>query len=499
MESFPKSRSFDLRELFALILKRKWIIVLPVILTSVIAYAGSYYLAPRYRSSTIIWIDRPSSVSRELSSIIGTNRSPRMGGEERRRQLQALQNEITSRTYLTQLIRNLRLDSDPEIIAAAKDIRQRSTDVTLEQVKLNLLTAKLKEQLTVRFVGADQIELIVDSEDPVMARDIVVDLTKIMEIEKTKYELEKILDNQNFADLQLERTGHIYQEAIDSLTMAQTRMAELQLPENIASELNRREILSDIDKTELEIQDYRERVRSLKVELKRDGLERSQLTYSAELTSLRYEVDSQVVTLASMMEKYTWNDQIVINLTIRLNVNMRLIEREVSDEVLLQYADATPEQHRWLTDRFVAAENIDVLDLKLRQLRLSLERMSERINLLPRLQAEIDELAGRVEDTRRYRDAFKSEEITVKILSEQAKERVKYKVIDPAQVPMAPYYPKRAQIALMGLLLGLIIGGMGALLTEMLDNSFKRVDDVEDSLGLPVVAVVPKIEKLKIR
>ena len=50
---------------------------------------------------------------------------------------------------------------------------------------------------------------------------------------------------------------------------------------------------------------------------------------------------------------------------------------------------------------------------------------------------------------------------------------------------------------MMGIMLGLIVGCAAALLVEMLDNSFKKVEDVEEMLGLPVIGVTPKIEFLK--
>jgi capsular polysaccharide biosynthesis protein len=55
------------------------------------------------------------------------------------------------------------------------------------------------------------------------------------------------------------------------------------------------------------------------------------------------------------------------------------------------------------------------------------------------------------------------------------------------------------KIGLMGLALGLVIGGGAVLLVELLDTSFKRVEDVEEVLGVKVLATVPKIENLKLR
>ena len=79
----------------------------------------------------------------------------------------------------------------------------------------------------------------------------------------------------------------------------------------------------------------------------------------------------------------------------------------------------------------------------------------------------------------------------------QARERTKYKVIEPAKIALAPIWPNKFKLLLLGLALGLVIGAGAVFVTELMDNSYKRVEDVENELGIPVLATVPKIDKLK--
>ena len=143
------SRSFDIRDLLTILMRRKWLIIIPMILCSIVAYGGSYYLQPKYRSSMIIWIDKPVSVSRELINIIGSNRYARETADDRHRQLQALQNEIMSQTYIYQLIRDLNLDNDPEITRRAAKMRETNPQVSVENLKYNLLLDELREDISV--------------------------------------------------------------------------------------------------------------------------------------------------------------------------------------------------------------------------------------------------------------------------------------------------------------------------------------------------------------
>lgn len=491
-----EEKSVDIRELLAVVMKRKWLVIIPLILTTAAGYGTTFLLTPEYRSSTIIWIDRPRNVSSELISIMGREANPRMSGEDRHRQLQSLQNELTSQAYLFQLIRDLKLDVNPGISRQAARMREDNPGQSLEQLKFYLLLEKLRDQIGVAFVGADQIKITVESENPVESRDMVRRLTEILEQEKTRYELEKILDNQSFADLQLERTEWEYQQALDSLSAARLILTQIRLPENISSQQNLREVLSDIERIKLESTNAASVGRSLRSQMESYDLAWAKLEYTDTLVELRAEIDGQVATFAGMMEEYAWNEQNVVSSNIRISDNVGFLERELAVAVDEQFA-SYPENHRdLLTRHFFVRENLDILNSQQNQLQLALDRINQRLSEIPRLEAQITELERKAADARRYRDAFRSEETTVEILSERAKDRTKYKIVEPARVPLAPFWPDQKQILVMAFLLGLVIGGGAVFLAEVLDNSFKDVDTVEEMLGVPVLAAIPRIEKL---
>jgi len=469
-----KEKTLGVQDILAVVVKRKWLIIVPLVMVLGLVYASTYVLAPKYQSSTIIWIDQPANVSRELANILGGEGTPRESGEDRRRRVQALKNELTSQTYLFQLIRDLGLDADPDITRQAARMREDNPSYSLEQLKYNLLVDQLRKQISVDFVGKDQIQVTVESGEPVLARDMVSKLTEILELEKTRYELETILDNQSFADLQLQKTEFLYRQMIDSLTSAQARLTTLQLPQNISSESNRRDILSDLDKAQLEVDDFTDERDQLQRQLRDLNLGALRLKYTDSIVELRTEIDGQVVRISSMMEKYAWNEQIIINVNIRLNDNLRFLEQSIGREVDRQFA-SYPENQRALLERYlIVEEHLDVLKSQKRQLQQSLANIDERINQLPRLQAEISELERKVVDARKYRDAFQSEETTVEILSERAKERTKYRIIEPPRVPVEPFWPDIKKLMVLGFVLGALLGGAAAFIAELFDGSIMR-------------------------
>ena len=147
---------------------------------------------------------------------------------------------------------------------------------------------------------------------------------------------------------------------------------------------------------------------------------------------------------------------------------------------------------------FSVKESIDVTNSKKNSIQQRLARIDRRLNSIPTLRSEIKELEAQVASNRKYRDAFKTEETTVGILSERAKDRTVYKVVEPAQLPLEPYWPKKTNITLMGLVIGLLFGGGLIFILELLDNSISKIEDIEEEFGLTVVATIPEIEKFNL-
>lgn len=494
----PKQvKPIDIREIFTILRKRKWMIIIPVIIITAMAYVATYFIPPKYESSTIVFIDRPANVSSELERILGgTNR--RETREEQYSKQLAIQTELTSHNYMVRLIQDLHLDDDPEIAREAAKKREANPEVSLEQIKFNLLVGKLKDDISVKFQGQDQIIIRVESKSPILARDIADHLTKILEEEKIKDEMQKVLDNQRFNDIQLQKTEQYYKLAIDSLNDAKGRLSKLQLPESIASEENRLDIISTIDKISLDIDDLKQEKSNLNSRLKEFDLGNKRFKYTDSIVELRTTIDGLVASYANMMEKYTWNDQNIININIRLNDNNRYLENAINNSVEEQYKTLPKNEVDLLKRSFVIQESMDILNSKKKRLQQTLDKINERINKIPELESEIDELTNRVEKTRDYRDAFKAEETTVEMLTERAKDRTTYKVLEPAKLPLDPYWPNKRNILIIGFALGLVFGGACVFLFELLDNSFKRVEDIEEELGIEVIATIPKIEKYQI-
>jgi succinoglycan biosynthesis transport protein ExoP len=67
------------------------------------------------------------------------------------------------------------------------------------------------------------------------------------------------------------------------------------------------------------------------------------------------------------------------------------------------------------------------------------------------------------------------------------------RIVDPAVVTTIPVRPNKGQIILVAFVLGLMIGAMGAVLLERMDNTIKGSESAEVKLQQPVLAVLPAL------
>ena len=86
-----------------------------------------------------------------------------------------------------------------------------------------------------------------------------------------------------------------------------------------------------------------------------------------------------------------------------------------------------------------------------------------------------------------------------KVTEEQSTFRAREaRVIVPAQAPGAPSFPRTRNVLLMALFAGIGLGVGGAIAMEMLKSGFTTPREVEEALGVPVLASVQRMEKSKL-
>jgi len=76
---------------------------------------------------------------------------------------------------------------------------------------------------------------------------------------------------------------------------------------------------------------------------------------------------------------------------------------------------------------------------------------------------------------------------------ETFKEGTRFSIIEPARVPLKPSQPDKIMFLLMGIAAGIGVGIGAIFLAEMIDHSYKNLNDAKVDLGLPVLGVISAI------
>ena len=126
-------------------------------------------------------------------------------------------------------------------------------------------------------------------------------------------------------------------------------------------------------------------------------------------------------------------------------------------------------------------------------LRASVNANKAQIQDISRKEFKLRELQREVDSNRALYDTFltrlKETAATSDLDSASAR------IVDRATIPTTPIKPKKALIVVLATFLAGLVGVGLVLLLEALNNTFKSTDEIENTLNLPVLGLLPLVDK----
>jgi uncharacterized protein involved in exopolysaccharide biosynthesis len=499
MTQNDKETTLEVKEVMAVLRRRKWLMIFPLILVTVIAFAGSFLLEKRYKSSTMIDISESKILSKQLERLIPGQEDNRFSLNQMRSQLIAIHNEIISSGYLTRLIDELALAQDPKVGDEARDFFAKQPHISLNNWVYYLLIQELRDNISVDFNGEDIIEITVESANPVEAMEIASKIAEIFKDERLKRELSGARGGLDFSDEQLATRKAAKEAAEQRKADFEAEYIKNRLDESITTEANIQEINSDIENLNIIKEDnFKEQAR-LRAELSAYKTSELDIDFGDEYDQIMADISEETIRLATFMSKYTWSDPKVFTANQRIGNWVQDLEAIIRDKVERTFPKASRNDQQLMTDFFMLQTREMVNSQKMSEFETALFRLRALIAEQPQYEIELKRLESDVIQASEIYDMFK-EQVTGTELSQslmRIQSDSKYRVIEPASVPIGPFKPNRAKITILGAILGLVIGGVAILLAELLDSSFRKVEDVETTLDLDVLAAIPNISSIR--
>ena len=135
--------------------------------------------------------------------------------------------------------------------------------------------------------------------------------------------------------------------------------------------------------------------------------------------------------------------------------------------------------------------HVSTLDARINALQGLKARSGASLQLLPAIAEEEARLTGRVQSLTSTSDQVRKDYQNARMAEEV--EAGDVDVIDLAGTPYAPFGGTAALKALLGLVLGFLLGIGGAFLLEAMNTTVRRPEDLELALSVPGLAVIPRL------
>ena len=120
-----------------------------------------------------------------------------------------------------------------------------------------------------------------------------------------------------------------------------------------------------------------------------------------------------------------------------------------------------------------------------------------RVEDTPKREQELLSLKRDYQNIKQTYDSLLSRKLEAQIAVNMEKKQKgeQFRILDPARLPKKPVQPDMKKIFLIALAAGLGIGGGLIFMREYYDSSFKKIEDVESYLEIPVLSAVPALSK----
>jgi polysaccharide chain length determinant protein (PEP-CTERM system associated) len=475
--------------------RRKWVLVVPLVVIATTTAVVASRLPNRYRSDTLVLIV-PQQIP---ESYVQPTVSARL--EDR---LASLNQQILNRTRLEQIIREFNLYPEERRTAIMEDIvdRMRTRDIAVQttgssgrdrsaptfrisytgedprtamRVTERLASLFIEESLRDRATLAEGTNQFLDAQ-LLDARNRLVEQEKRLEAYRQKHTGE--LPSQLGANMQAIQNLQLQLQSL-SQSVAQDRDRHVMLDRLIAeaeafAAATPPPASGPVDEASLttaqllelkraQLREFQERMKPGHPDLERAKRQVAELEQRAETEALQQPLSPGGERGRSS--------------TTPINAAALRQQSRVSE--MAAERDALP--------RRIAQKEQDLARLK-----DLLATYQSRIAAVPARETELVELTRDYETLRQAYTTLlaKSENARMSANLERRQIGEQFRILEPARLPERPISPNRLQINTMGALGGLGLGLGLVLLLEYRDRSMRSEADVRAALGLPVLAVI---------
>jgi tyrosine-protein kinase Etk/Wzc len=457
-----EEESIDIFKYISIILRRRYVII-------AIALLSALFSIYRYSTSDKFYITNARLLfSPDLQDLTNDYRffAYQMNKEK---QLNTHLELLKSPTVMNLVAENIGNNLTPGVVTGGLTIKQGETNGEKNDI----------------------IELSYKNSDREMARDVLNELCRTYIEYRREVNSQEVSRLLSKLEVQIDKLQNELTNKENDLRYFKedNKMVQLSSETNITiSKLSEMEL--SLQKTNLDIIESRERQQQLKTQISNQELDIVQsMTYSDPFKNRLSDLELQLNTLSAEYSPEHFKVKSIKEQIERLKeATIDSMSREAASQTLVK----NPIRQSMVQEMINHTIELAALETK----RIAQEKIIEKLNSelikLPQIEQRYIYLQRETESLLQTLRVLKSKYEETKIRKDSQESDLK--VLEMAQTPGSPIRKVKSTIIIIGFLAGIMIGIALAFAIEFLDQSLKDPLEVEKSLELPLLGIVPHIE-----
>jgi polysaccharide chain length determinant protein (PEP-CTERM system associated) len=466
------------------ILRRRWVLITVLALVGgPLAYGVARLLPNRYKSQTLVLVEQPTVPSDYVKPVITTEINERLA---------SMREEILSRSRLEPIIHQYNL--------YANDINRRPMEEIIARMQKDIEVTPVQPMAETQAQELPGFHISVTLDNPRTAQAVCTTVTSMFIEEDYRLRQQRSTDTTQFLAQQLV-DAKAKLDAQDSKLAAFKSRYLGSLPDQEQGNLNLLMGLTSQLDAATQALARAQQDKSFAESMLAQQLAAWQATQSgSNPETLEAQLAALQTQLANLQARYTEDHPDVI----KTKNEIAALQKKIADDNAQsrtpgsQKSGKTVEPAQIAQLRAQVHTTDQVIAEKTREqekIQQAIKVYQDRVQSSPAVEQQYKEL------TRDYQTALdfytdllkKRDQSAMAGDLERHQEGEQFRVLDPANLPDKPTFPNRIEFALSGFGVGLALGVGIAFLLEMRDTSFRTERDVEFTLRLPVLAMVPTV------
>ncbi|MBU4185187.1 MAG: protein GumC [Proteobacteria bacterium] len=466
-------------DIIEIVLRRRWFIIIPFCFSVIVGIYLSITLPKVYQASTLILVQPQRVPTNYVRSVVSA------GIESR---INTISQQIMSRTNLEKIIDQFKLYSEPKY---EKMYMEDKIEDMRERISVNIRSR----------TGADAFAISFEDTDPERVMSVANTMATYFIDENLKVREAQAVGTSNFLDDELTNIRVQLEELEEALREYRKRFMG-ELPEQLETNLR---ILDRLQEQLIEKQQSLRNTKNMLIAFEKQMSELYNMQNDLSIdSSVEFEtegsanLDQLKNQLSVLKTRYTDKHPDVMRIKRMIAELEKPSEEDLDQEISEgneEVASGNNYQDLQMAQRDEMTKEIKAIETDISEIQKQTTIHQERVENTPKREQEILSLKRDYANIKGTYDSLLSRklEAEISVNMEKKQKGEQFRVLDPARLPEKPIRPNMNRLFILTLAAGLAVGCGLVFLLEYFDTSFRRPEDIDSLLGLPVLAILPSL------